>query len=38
VVLFTQNALYAQIPQPRPPITHPKLARPAGLVNPRKYS
>lgn len=37
-VLFTQNALYAQQPQPRKPITHPRRARPEGHANPRLYS
>ena len=34
-ILFTENALYAQHPQPRAPITHPRKARPDGLVHPR---
>jgi len=37
-ILFTENALYAQQPQPRAPITHPRKARPDGLVHPRLYS
>lgn len=37
-LLFTQTTLYAQQPQPRKPITHPRRARPAGHANPRRYS
>jgi DNA polymerase-3 subunit epsilon len=37
-IQFTENALYAQQAQPRPPITHPRKARPDGLVHPRLYS
>jgi len=37
-VLFTQNALYAQQPAPRKPITYPRRARPEGHANPRLYS
>lgn len=37
-VLFTENALYAQQPPPRPPIRNPRTARPAGHENPRLYS
>lgn len=37
-VAFTRNALYAQTPTPRKPITHPRLARPQGHANPRLYT
>ena len=37
-MLFTQNALYAQQPRARKPISEPRRARPDGHVHPRLYS
>lgn len=36
--MFTHNALYAQTPPPPKEISYPRRARPAGLVNPRRYT
>jgi len=37
-VQYTKNALYAQAPPPRRPITYPRMARPDNHHHPRRYS